>query len=1051
MLNGIIRFALSNRLLIVCTAIAMMILGSMVAQDLRIDVLPDLTRPRVTILTECPGMAPEEVEQRVTFPLESAINGAAGVTDVRSASDIGLSVITVEFEWGADIYTARQIVDERLATAQELLPSDVHSELGAISSLLGQIMIVGMWSEDDTTSPMEVRTLADWVVRQRLKSIPGISQVITMGGQRKQFQVLVDLHKMHEFEVSLAEIEEALVASNLNITGGYLEKNSQDLLVRGVGQIESIEDVRKVVVKSNAIRSVLIEQVAKVIEGPQIKRGDARVNGNDAVVLTIQKQPQADTRKLTDDVEKAVEELRAALPDDVVMDATLYRQREFIDYSVQNVEEALRDGAILVVIVLFLFLLNFRTTFITLTAIPISVIITVLVFRWFDMSINVMTLGGIAVALGELVDDAIVDVENIFRRLKENAKADKPEPVLTVIYNASVEVRHAIIVSTILVIVVFAPLFALTGMEGRLFVPLGIAYIVSILASTLVSLTVTPVLSYFLLPNAKVTQNDQDGLPLRLMKYIATPVIRVSMTTTGLSIILLSVILSIAFSVVTVVNMGKDFLPEFDEGATQVNLFVEPGTSLSKMQEISRIADRKFKTLLKTEENPDGPLLSFICRMGRAEQDEHVMGVNVAEYILTVDPDSGMSRNKLIETLHAKLEDIQSAEKEIEQPIAHLISHMLSGVTAQIAIKLYGDDLDVLRSKAQEIKTAISDVEGLAAPVVEQQQIVSQLRIDVDRDALAYHGLSAKYVLDYVETAMNGKVISKVYQDQRWYDLVVRFDEENRNDLTNISRFPIETPSGKRIPLGEVANIYEGGGPNTINRENSRRRIVVRVNTMDRALGDVVADIKSQIKKEVDLPEGYFVVYGGQFEAQQTASSRILWLSLVAIAVVFVVLYSTYPSTSLVLQILLALPAAFVGGVAALLITDQSLSVASMVGFISLGGIAARNGLLLVSTYLDLTPEMGFKKEMILKGSLDRLAPVLMTALTTGIGLVPLVIGGHLPGKEMLFPVATVILGGLITSTLCEFLVRPGLFLVASEKAVERLTKQQQEAVELDI
>ncbi|PHR98618.1 MAG: CusA/CzcA family heavy metal efflux RND transporter [Blastopirellula sp.] len=1051
MLNGIIRFALSNRLLIVCTAIAMMILGSMVAQDLRIDVLPDLTRPRVTILTECPGMAPEEVEQRVTFPLESAINGAAGVTDVRSASDIGLSVITVEFEWGADIYTARQIVDERIASAAEILPSNVHSELGAISSLLGQIMIVGMWSEDDTTSPMEVRTLADWVVRQRLKSIPGISQVITMGGERKQFQVLVDLHKMHEFEVSLAEIEEALIASNLNITGGYLEKNSQDLLVRGIGQIESIEDVKKVVVKSNAVRSILIDQVATVIEGPQIKRGDARVNGKDAVVLTIQKQPQADTRKLTDEVEKAVEELRSALPDDVIMDATLYRQREFIDYSVKNVEEALRDGAILVAIVLFLFLLNLRTTVITLAAIPVSVIITVLVFRWFDMSINVMTLGGIAVALGELVDDAIVDVENIFRRLKENTKAENPKPVLTVIYNASVEVRHAIIVSTILVIVVFAPLFALTGMEGRLFVPLGIAYIVSILASTLVSLTLTPVLSYYLLPNAKVTHKEKDGLPLRVMKYLATPVIRISMTTTGLSIILLSVILSVAFSVITVVNMGKDFLPEFDEGATQVNLYVEPGTSLSKMQEISRIADVKFKTLLKTEENPDAPLLSFICRMGRAEQDEHVMGVNVAEYILTANPDSKISRSELIETLHHKLEDIQSAEKEIEQPIAHLISHMLSGVTAQIAIKLYGDDLDVLRSKAQEIKAAISDVEGIADPVVEQQQIVSQLRIEVDRDALAFHGLSAKYVLDYVETAMNGKVISKVYQDQRWYDLVVRFDEENRNDVTNISRFPIETPSGKRIPLGEVAHIYEGGGPNTINRENSRRRIVVRVNTMDRALGDVVADIKSHIKDEVDFPEGYFVVYGGQFEAQQTASSRILWLSLVAMAVVFVVLYSTYPSTSLVLQILLALPAAFVGGVAALLITNQSLSIASMVGFISLGGIAARNGLLLVSTYLDLTPEMGFKKEMILKGSLDRLAPVLMTALTTGIGLVPLVIGGHLPGKEMLFPVATVILGGLVTSTLCEFLVRPGLFLVASEKAVERLTKQKQDAVELDV
>lgn len=1031
MLNSIIQFSLKNRLLILCLAIGVLVVGSLVAASLPIDVLPNLTRPRVVLVTECEGLAPEEVEQRVTIPLETAINGATGVIAVRSSSDIGLSVINVEFDWDVDIYTARQIVQERMTTALDRLPPDVQPHMGPISSLLGQVVLIGMWSEDGTTDPMEIRTLADWVVRQRLLTIEGVSQVITMGGGRKQYQVLVDLHKMHQYEVSLDEVERALSESNLNVTGGFMNRDSREYLIRGLGRFQNDEEIGNAVVKDNPHRPVVVKHIATVREAPQTKRGDSSVNGKPAVVLTIQKQPNADTRAVTQRIEEAVAELEASLPPDVVLRST-YEQRKFIDHSVHNVVDALRDGAILVVIILFLFLFNFRTTFITLTAIPLSILVTALVFKMFDLSINVMTLGGLAVALGELVDDAIVDVENIFRRLKQNRQRQNPQPVLKVIFNASVEVRNAIIVSTVLVVVVFAPLFALSGMEGRLFAPLGIAYIVSICASTLVSLTVTPVLSYYLLPRARVTDRKRDSLLLRILKSVLSPVIRLSMhpvgLATALSILGAATIMSVLFGA----SMGRNFLPPFDEGAAQVNLFAPPGTSLETSRELSRIADENLLKMVKTKENPNGPLLWFTCRTGRAEQDEHVMGVNISEYVISLNPDSGLSREELIEELHESMEHVPGVETEVEQPIAHLISHMLSGVTAQIAIKLYGDDLNELRRTAKEIKAAIDDIDGIAPPVIEQQELTPQFRIELRQDMLAYYGVTAKFVQDFIETAIHGRVVSQIVQGQRTFDLLVRLDEPYRRDLDNLHRVPMELPSGTTIPLQAVAHVYESAGPNTIKRDDSRRRIVVRVNTNKRDLGSAVAEIKRRIADRVDLPEGYFVTYAGQFEAQQAASQRILLLSVLALLVVFVVLYSTYSSMNLALQILMSLPAALIGGVAALQLTGQSMSIAAMVGFISLGGIAARNGLLLISTYLERIRDEGFTQEMILGGSLERLAPVLMTALTTGIGLVPLVTGGHLPGREILFPVATVIVGGLITSTMCEFLIRPGLFWVFS-------------------
>lgn len=1041
MLNSIIRFAVANRLAILCAAIAVLVLGSLAANSLPIDVLPSLTRPRVAIVTECEGLAPEEVEQRVTFPLEAAMNGAAGVIAVRSSSDIGLSVINVEFDWGTDVQSARQVVQERLALATDQLPEGVKPQMGPRSSLLGQIALVAMWSDDGTTSPMDLRTTADWVVRQRLKKIPGVSQVIAMGGERKQYHVLVNFHDMHRYETSLAEIEAVLRDSNQNVTGGFMGRDGKEFLIRGLGRFSKAEEIRNTVIRADAGRSLLLKQVATVKEVAQTKRGDSSVNGRPAVVLTIQKQPNADTRQVTQEIHAALEELQPSLAADVKLKTT-YEQREFIDHSVANVVEALRDGAILVVIILFLFLLNVRTTFITLTAIPLSVLVTALVFRWFGLSINVMTLGGLAVALGELVDDAIVDVENIYRRLKENARSESPRSAIRVVFEASVEVRNAIIISTVLVVIVFAPLFALTGMEGRLFAPLGIAYIVSIVASTLVSLTVTPVLSSLLLPNRSGVITQSDGFVLRGLKALFSPLIRLSMTSIGLTFAMTVLGVACITGGMIAWKMGRDFLPPFDEGAAQVNLFAPPGTSLEVSRELSRMADRNLNQLVKSEENPRGPLLWFTCRTGRAEQDEHVMGVNISEYVITLNPECGLTRNQVIEVLHEAVEHVPGVETEVEQPIAHLISHMLSGVTAQIAIKLYGDNLEVLREEAEAISHAIEDIPGIAPPLVEQQQPTPQFRVELKQDMLAYYGVSGNFINHFVETALHGQEVSQMIDGQRSFDILLRLEENQRRDLDNLYRTPLELPSGVRIPLGAVANVYEAAGPNTINREDGRRRIVVRVNTLGRDVGSVVDEIKQRVAAEVKLPTGYFVSYEGQFEAQQKANTRIFWLSCIALLAVFLVLYSTYNSISVAFQLLVALPAAFVGGIAALYLTGQTFSVAATVGFVSLGGIAVRNGLLLVSTYLKRADAGEISKDDILNGSLDRLAPVLMTALTTGLGLVPLVYGGEQPGKEILFPVATVILGGLITATLAEFCLRPGLFWFLAPSSLQAMKRE---------
>ena len=1032
MLNAIIRFSLRYRVLTIAMAIVVTCYGGYELSQLPIDVFPDLNRPRVTVMTEAPGLAPEEVETLITKPLESVLNGATGVQAVRSSSGVGLSVVYVEFEWGTDIYVDRQIVAEKVALAADRMPKGARPQLAPISSIMGQILQVGIWSEGGKTDPIEVRTTVDWLVRQRLLTIPGVAQIVTMGGGRKQFQVLVDPDRLLKYDLTLEDVERAVAASNSNASGGYLNQSGNEFLVRSIGRIQKIDELKSVVVKASSDRSVLLGDVAEVGEGAQIKRGEAAVDGMPAVIMTIAKQPGADTRKLTNDIIDALEAMKPSLPADFRINTDVYQQKTFIDLSIHNVVEALRDGGILVVIILFLFLLNFRTTFITLTAIPLSIVVTGLVFKWFGMSINTMTLGGLAVAIGELVDDAIVDVENIFRRLRENRHAVQPKSALRIVYEASSEVRNSIVFSTILVVLVFVPLFALGGMEGRLFTPLGVAYIVSILASLVVSLTVTPVLSYWLLPQAKVMEHEQDGLIVRALKHIAGYAIRLSVRHPWP--ILLGVAAAVALSVVVVVGLGRGFLPPFNEGSVQINVLLPPGTSLETSNEIAGMVDARLKQMQK-----EGKVLAFGRKTGRAELDEHAEGVNVSETIVSLDPRWKASREEIHNVIRDEINAaVPGVTVAVEQPLAHLISHMLSGVKAQVGIKLYGDDLTILRNKAEEMKAAITGVDGVTDLMVEQQIEIPQLQIALDRRQLAQHGMTSDYVNEFIETAMNGRTVSDVLIGERKFDLVVRLNDEYRQDPTKLRRLSLNLPSGGRVPLSAVAQITEESGPNTINREAVRRRIVLQCNTSERDLNSVVVDIQKRLAT-IELPKGYLIEYGGQFESQQRATRMIGLLSLISLAAMFLALYTLFRSVNMALQVLAALPMAAIGAVAALVVTSQPLTVASMVGFISLSGIASRNGILLIAHYLHLVRYEGekFTPEMIERAGKERLAPMLMTALTAGIALVPLVLASGQPGKEILYPVATVILGGLISSTLLDFFVHPALFWLFGRKDAE--------------
>ncbi|QGQ24804.1 efflux RND transporter permease subunit [Gimesia benthica] len=1137
MLNSIIRISLTHRTLVLAACVVILAYGGYLTTTLPIDVFPDLDRPRVVILTQCPGMSSEEVETLVTYPIETAILGANGVEDVRSQSSQGMNVIYVEFSWQTEPRYARQIVSERLANVP--MPPGIRPIMTPQASIMGQILHVGIhrrkgpqggllapleradllaerteregrpvltvwdpvvrndpdqWQKVEVQAPhwnpalpgrevsftwnkrsydvvfptpleekMDLRTTADWLIRPRLLKLNGIAEVIVMGGDQKQYQVLVDPIKLQEYNVSLQDVEEAVKSNNLNASGGFILSGQTERPVRVIGRLGALtnnvlEELRQAPVKMNGDRAVLLENVAEIVEGPAPKRGDASIDGHPGVVITIVKQPHADTRKLTDDVMAALRDAETSLPADIVINTKLFKLKSFIDRGIYYVEEALVIGAVLVVIVLFLFLLNLRTTFITLTAIPLSLVITTLVFRVVgvitgtELSINVMTLGGIAVAIGELVDDAIVDVENIFRRLGENNISPDPKPAIVVVFEASREIRSAIVFGTAVVVLAFMPLFALSGVEGRLFVPLGVAYIVSILASLLVSLTVTPVLSYYLLPQAKATHTHQDGRLLRFLKWGAGYLIRFSMRHAALLLLLTWGLVGV--SVWELSRLGADFLPKFDEGSVQINVTLPGGSSLKASNEASSLIDAQLVKMQKSKDNPRGPILHFFRRTGRAERDEHAQPVNVGEYILTMNPEADYDRDEFLETLLSDLKtNVPGVGIEAEQPLSHLISHMLSGVKAQVGIKLYGDDLDKLRELAGDVRTAITDIPGVTPPIIDPQERVDELHVVLKPDELAYFGLSREYVARFVETALKGEAVSQVLEGQRRFDLVIKLDEPYRSDPYNLGTLRLELPDGRgQIRLRELADFpASASGPNLVNRENVRRRQTIRCNVSGRDLASTVAEIEKQVRAEVELPTGYFVEFGGQFEAQRSATLLITILAAVSVAGIFIVLMMLYPSARITFQILNAIPTAFIGGVFALVLTNQTLTVASMVGFVSLGGIAVRNGILLVTHYFHLMEEEGesFSPEMVLRGSLERLAPVLMTALTAGIALIPLVVGGNKPGLEILYPVATVILGGLVTSTFCEFFIHPGLFWKFSGKDADRLVRSETSDAEL--
>lgn len=1028
MLNRIIQFALKNRLLVVASAALIFVYGVWTILHLPVDVLPDLNRPTVTIMTEAEGLAPEEVETLVSRSIETALNGAPGVTRVRSVSGIGLSIVYVEFEWGTDIYIDRQLVAEKLQLVQSTLPKNVRPSMGPISSIMGEIMLIGLTSSDNKTLPMDLRVLADWVIRQRLLTIPGVSQVINIGGGVKQYQVLVYPEKLKDFNLTLREVDEALGASNVNTTGGFLDAYHQEYLIRNIARAQTLEDIAQSVISYRNGVAITIEQVATVKEGIQVKRGDASVNGKPAVILSVQKQPGTNTVELTKKVKQALAEVQGALPKDVKI-VPLFEQANFIESAIGNVEEALRDGVILVIIILFLFLLNFRTTAITLTAIPLSFVLTALVFKAFGLSVNTMTLGGLAVAIGELVDDAIVDVENVFRRLKENRHAKNPEPYLQVIYKASSEVRNSIVLATIIVVLVFIPLFALTGIEGKLFVPLGIAYVVSIIASLAVSLTVTPALCAYLLPKAKFMETEKEGFLVRFLKKQDRKVLNVALTYP--KTVISSAVLLVVLAALTIPFMGKEFLPAFNEGTATISMLSTPGTSLDESNRIGTLAE---ELLLSVPE-----VISIGRRTGRAELDEHAEGVHSSE----IDVDfkkSGRKRNEILGDIRQKLAQIPGIVLNIGQPISHRLDHLLSGVRAQIAIKIFGSDLDVLRSKAQEVYAAIQNIPGVVDLQIEKQVLIPQIQIRVDREKAKKYGVKVGELAEALETGSSGKVVSQILKGQTTFNVILRLEESARKDLKSYQNLLIDIPGGAKIPLSEVAEVYETLGPNVINHENIQRRIVISTNTQGRDLGSIIQDIQRNINEKVKLPEGYFLNYGGQFESQQSATKLIAILSIFSFVGMFLVLYTHFQSSRTVLQILLNIPLAFIGSVIAILLTDRTFSVASLVGFITLCGIASRNTIMMISHYIHLVREEGeqFDKNMIIRGSLERLVPVLMTALTAGIALIPLVLSAGEPGKEILHPVAVVILGGLISSTLLDIIVTPAVFYKFGKPAVEK-------------
>jgi len=1033
--NALVTASLRNRLFVMVGALVLIGYGGFALTKLPVDVFPDLNRPTVTLMTEAEGMAPEEVEQLVTYPLETAMNGMPGVSRVRSVSGVGLSIVYVEFDWGTDIYLNRQQIAERLATMREQMPAGVAPQMGPITSIMGEIMLVAMSADappggSAAASPMDLRELADFTVRPRLLSIPGVAQVIPIGGEVRQFQVTPDVTAMTRLDVSLDEVERAVKQFGTNTGGGFVDQNRAEYVIRNIGRTTRLEDLRSLVVTVRAGQPILLGQVAALDYAPKFKRGDAGANGKPAVILSVQKQPGADTVALTRQVERALGELGRTLPAGVKAETVLFRQANFIESSIGNVEDALRDAVIVVAVVLFAFLLNVRTTAISLTAIPVSILITVLVFRAAGIGINTMTLGGLAIAIGELVDDAVVGVENVYRRLKENREAERPQPVLEVVAAASQEVRSGIIYATLIIILVFIPLFALSGIEGRLFAPLGVAYIVSILGSLVTSITVTPVLCYYLIPRIRHLSEKESPL-VRWLKRGDARLLAWSFGHGGVLVGIAAVAVLIAGFAAT--RLPRAFLPPFNEGTLTLGMTFAPGISLAESNRLGAVAERLVMQVPEVK--------TVGRRTGRAELDEHAEGVHSSEMDVDLRV-SARPKEAVLADIRARLA-ILPAAFNIGQPIGHRLEHLLSGVNAAIAIKVFGEDVDTLRGLADQLRGRLSAIPGLVDLLVERQVRVPQLQVRLDYQRAALFGVTPAAVTDALEKLTNGKVVSQVIDGQKRFDVVLRLSDTERT-TDALAHLLVETPKG-RVPLGNFAEVADDDGPNQILRENGTRRIVVQANTDGTNEARVIAAIRAEMAGTT-LPQGYFMRLEGTFQAQEDSAKLIAGLSLVSLAMVFTVLYSRYRSAVLAAIIMGNVPLALIGSVAALWLSGEALSVASMIGFITLTGISARNGILKISHYINLVLHEGeaFGPGMVVRGSLERLTPVLMTAFAAGFALLPLMIGADAPGKEILHPVAIVIFGGLISATLLDTLLTPVLFLKLGRKAVERLATGQE-------
>lgn len=1017
MLNKIIHFSLQNRLLVLVASVLLLIGGTYTAFHTEVDVFPDLNAPTVVVMTEAGGMAAEEVEQLVTFPLETAVNGATGVRRVRSSSTNGFSVIWVEFDWDTDVYLARQIVSEKLAAASEDLPGNVGKPtLGPQSSILGELLIVGLTA--DSTSMLDLRTLADWTIRPRLLSTGGVAQVAVLGGDIKEYQILLHPERMKHYGVTLPEVLAVTRNMNQNTNGGVIYEYGNEYIVRGVISTEEVGQMARSMVKRVNGVPVMLEDIADVKVGAQQpKLGLASEKGKPAVLVTVTKQPNTGTIELTEKLEAALADLQKNLPADVKISTDVFRQSRFIESSIGNVQSSLYEGAVFVVIVLFLFLANVRTTIISLVTLPLALVVAILVLHYLGLSINTMSLGGMAIAIGSLVDDAIVDVENVWKHLRRNSLLPEGErrPVLSVVFDASREVRMPILNSTLIIVVSFVPLFFLSGMEGRMLVPLGIAFIVSLFASTIVALTLTPVLCSYLLGNSTGKVLPKEAFLAVWMKKYYECSLRWALsnkkTVLGGTVVLLLVALG-AFT-----SLGHSFLPPFNEGSFTINVSSMPGISLEESDKIGRQAEELLLTV---------PEIQTVARKtGRAELDEHALGVNVSEIEAPFEL-ADRSHAEVLEEVRHKLSVLTGANIEIGQPISHRIDAMLSGTQANIAIKLFGDDLNRMFAIGNEIKALVSDVEGIADLNVEQQIERPELKIVPRREMLARYGISLPQFNEFVTVNMAGEVVSQVYEKGRSFNLVVRASEDNRRSMERIKELMIDDAEGRKIPLTYVADVVSSMGPNTINRENVKRKIVISANTSGRDLRGVVNDIQERIDRDIHLPEGYHIEYGGQFESEQAASRILLLTSMMSIVVIFLLLYVQFKNAAQSGVILLNLPLALIGGVFALWLTSGEVSIPAIIGFISLFGIATRNGMLLISHYNLLREEkqMGLR-ECIINGSLDRLNPILMTALSSALALIPLALRGDLPGNEIQSPMAKVILGGLLTSTFLNAFIVP--------------------------